>query len=258
MPVIRVDGGELDIEQWGEGRDLLLLHSLLADRRSFAGIVPALARSRRVTLVDLPGFGGSSPAGPAIEDAADRVARLLPALGAQPDVIGNGLGGFIVVALAARHGTRLGRIVLADTGATFPEGSRAPFRAMAEAVEKSGMAAILDTAIRRIFPAPYLAAHPEAVAEREEVLLQMNPANFAAACRALASVDLRAALPTITNPTLVLVGTLDAATPPPLARELAASIPGAELAELPGCGHCPPLEQPGPFVTAIGPFLGLA
>jgi len=27
--------------------------------------------------------------------------------------------------------------------------------------------------------------------------------------------------------------------------------------ELPGCGHCPPLEQPEQFLTAIKSFVGL-
>jgi len=55
----------------------------------------------------------------------------------------------------------------------------------------------------------------------------------------------------------VVVGALDAATPPALARELASGIPGAKLLELPGCGHCPPLQQPAELVAAIAPFLGL-
>jgi pimeloyl-ACP methyl ester carboxylesterase len=257
MAIIRVDGAALEVEQSGDGPDLILLHSLLTDRRSFAPVVPALTLRRRVTLLSLPGFGASTPAGPAIEDDADRVAGLLSSLGERPDVIGNGLGGFITIALAARHGQRLGRIVLADTAAGFPEAGRAPFRAMAEAVERSGMAAIVDTAVRRIFPEPYLAAHPEAARERSEVLLQANPAHFAAACRALAAVDLRDALPRIANPTLVVVGALDAATPPDLARELASSIAGATLVAIPGCGHCPPLEQPAAFLAAIATFLGV-
>ncbi len=258
MAIIRANGSEFEVEQSGEGPHLVLLHSLLTDRGSFAPVVPALSRIRRVTLVSLPGFGATAPVGssdPGIEDYADRIADLLGALGGAADVVGNGFGGFIALALAARHGARLGRLVLADTGATFPEAGRAPFRAMADAVERSGMAAILDGAVRRIFPEAYLAAHPEAIAERKRVLLQASAAQFAVACRALSRVDLRDALPRISNRTLVVVGALDAATPPALARELEASIPGARLVEIPGCGHCPALEQPEAFLAAVLPFL---
>ena len=256
MEIVRAGGAQFEIEQTGSGRDLLLFHSLLTDPGSFAAIVPALSRTRRVTLVSLPGFGRSTAAGPSIEDSADRLAHLLATLGEQPDVLGNGYGGFVAVALAARHGAKLGKLVLADTGAAFPEAGRAPFRAMAEAVEKGGMAAIVDTAVRRIFPEAYLASHPEAISERREILLRANTASFAAACRALAKLDLRPELARIRNPPLVVVGALDAATPLVLARELASGISGAKLLELPGCGHCPPLQQPQEFVAAIAPFLG--
>src|SRR5712692_11272749 len=255
MQIVRAGGAQFEVEQSGSGPDLFLLHSLLTDPGSFAAIVPALSRGRRVTLVSLPGFGRSTAAGPSIEDSADRLAHLLSALGGKPDVLGNGYGGFIAVALAARHGAKLGKLVLADTGAAFPEAGRAPFRAMAEAVEKGGMATVVDTAVRRIFPESYLAAHPSALAERRDVLLRANPANFAAACRALARVDLRPELPRLATPPLVVVGALDAATPPTLARELAAGIRGSKLVELPGCGHCPPLQQPAELVAAMAAFL---
>ncbi|HYV66204.1 MAG TPA: alpha/beta fold hydrolase [Myxococcales bacterium] len=257
MAIVFAGGEPLEIEQTGSGPDLVLLHSLLTDPRSFSAIVPALSRSRRVTLLGLPGFGRSAPAGASIEDSADRVASFLGSLGGKPDVLGNGYGGFVALALAARHGEKIGKLVMVDTGAAFPEAGRAPFRAMAEAVGKGGMAAVVDAAVRRIFPDDWLAAHPQAAAERREVLLRMNVASFAAACRALAKVDLRPELPRIQNPALVVVGSFDAATPPPLARELASGIPGAQLVELPGCGHCPPLQQPAELVAAIAPFLGI-
>jgi 3-oxoadipate enol-lactonase len=256
MPIVRAGGAELELEQTGRGPDLVLLHSLLTDPSSFAAVVPELSRRHRVSVVSLPGFGRSNPpSGQAIEDYADRLAALLSVLGGRANVLGNGFGGFIALALAARHATRVNRLVLAGTGATFPESGRAPFRAMAQAVERSGMAAIVDAAVRRIFPDAYLATHPDVIAQRKEVLLRMNPVQFAAACRALAEVDLRRQLARFRNPTLVVVGSLDAATPPAMARELAAGIEGAQLVELPDCGHCPPLQQPAAFLAAITPFL---
>jgi len=257
MAILEVKGATFEYEQQGEGPDLVLLHSLLTDRRSFAAVVPALSRSRRVTVPSLPGFGRSSPETGSIEARADRVADFLRGLapGRPLDVLGNGYGGFIAVALAARHPGVVRRLVLVDAGAAFPEEGRAPFRSMAAAVRKDGIKAILDGAVRRIFSEEYLAAHPAAIAERKAVLLEADPAQFAAACDALARVDLRDALQRISSPTLVVVGTRDAATPPALARELAAGIARAKLVELPGCGHCPPLEQPQELLRAIEPFL---
>ncbi|GAC1341412.1 MAG: hypothetical protein NVSMB23_12900 [Myxococcales bacterium] len=260
MAIIHSQGADFDVEQAGQGPDLLLLHSLLTDRRSFAPLQPSLSRSRRVTLLSLPGFDRSTPAGPAITDFADRVAALLPVLSPRGtvDVLANGFGGTVAVALAARHGARVGKLVLADVAAWFPEPAKKPFIGMAEAVAAKGMGAIVDVAVRRIFPAAYLAAHPAAIGERRAVLLQANPGPFAAACRALAQCDLRPALPGIANPTLVVVGALDEATPVALGRDLSAGIPGSRFVEIPGCGHCPPLENPAAFLAVIRDFLGLA
>ena len=75
------DTSSLDVVQMGRGRDLVLLHSLLSDRTAFDRIAPRLAAERRVWLVNLPGFGASAPAGPGLEQIADRIAQQLPKLG---------------------------------------------------------------------------------------------------------------------------------------------------------------------------------
>jgi len=262
LPLIEVSAGVVDVESVGAGPDLVLLHSLLIDRSTFARVVPALAQSRRVHLVALPGFDRSNamPAGAPVEAYADRIAEALSALrlGSGAAVAGNGFGGFIAVALAARHGVLFERLLVIDAAAGFPEAGKAAFRAMAEKVSAGGMATVAEIAARRVFHEAYLAAHPQAVAERRAVLQRFEPAAFVEACRALERLDLRAVLPRIANPTLVIVGELDAATPVPLARALAEGIAGAEFTLLPRCGHCPPLEQPEAFLTAVGGFLSLA
>lgn len=260
MPVVEVAGGEVDVFQVGAGRDLILLHSLLTDRGAFEAVMPALAGSRRLTLVNLPGFGASTPAGPDVESYAERIAGLFPALGLPPstDVLGNGFGGFIAVALAQRFGSLFDRLALVDSGAAFPEGGRATFRALAAKVEAGGMAAVLDAAVERLFPADFIAKRPWLAEQRKAVLRRTDPRVFASACRALADVDLRPGLAAIRNPTLVVVGLRDEATPPALSRELAGIIPGARLVEIPHCGHAPQMQDPEAFLAAIIPFFAEA
>lgn len=251
---------KLDVIETGSGRAMVLLHSLLSDRGAFDRIVPRLARERRVLLPDLPGFGNSAAAGPRLEDFADRIAANFDRLGLNPnetDVLGNGFGGFVAVALAVRHGRKFDHLVLVDTGAAIPEAGKPAFEKMATAVESGGMAAVLEAALARMFPADFLAAHPEIAAQRRAALLAMNPQRFAAACRALAALDLRGAIKSIRNPTLVIVGLKDTATPPALSHELAATIPGAQLVEMPHCGHSPHIQDPEGFWNALKPFLGL-
>jgi 3-oxoadipate enol-lactonase len=179
-------------------------------------------------------------------------------LGTTADVLGNGFGGFVASALAIRHGATFDRLIVADTGVGFtPEGKQS-FFAMAERVRQSGMEAIVDVALTRLFPEDFIAANPAIMAERRAALVKTNPEFFAEACHALAALDLTAHIGTIRNPTLVVVGELDAATPPEMARALAKALPGAELIEMPGCGHAPMAQAPEAFIKVISKFLDLA
>lgn len=56
-------------------------------------------------------------------------------------------------------------------------------------------------------------------------------------------------------PTLVLVGSEDAATTPDDSRELAAVIRGSELVVLQGAGHMSCWEDPAAFNAAVRSFL---
>lgn len=254
------DTATLDVVQTGRGRNLVLLHSLLSDRSAYDRIAPCLAAERRIWLVNLPGFGTSAPAGPGLEEFADRIADQLPRMGlsGKTDLLGNGFGGFVSVALAQRHGRLFDRLVLVDTGAAIPTEGKGAFAAMAQRVESGGMEAVLAMALQRMFPDDFLASHPVIAEERKASLRAMQPEHFAAACRALAQFDARAGLAAIRNPTLVVVGLRDTATPPALSYELASGIPGAALVELAHCGHSPHIQDPESFWQAIKPFLDLA
>ena len=259
MALVCVRGKDIEYTQSGRGPDLLLVHSLLTDASVFERVAPKLAERHRVTCINLPGFGAS----PAVElasvaDYADHVAATMDALAlpATTDVFGNGFGAFVVLQLAIRHGGRLGNVIVADVVPAFPDAAKAPFRGMAAKVRESGMNGVLDTAIGRMFPAPFQAEFPGVVAKRKECLAKVDAAGFARACLALADLDLRPHLARIRNRTLVMCGALDQTTPPALAREVAQAIEGASYSEIEASGHCPMLEQPAALVAAMEAFAG--
>ena len=258
MPTVETNGLQVEYMQAGNGPHLLLLHSLLTELSVFEPVLPQLATTRRVTCINLPGFGASSPATFAsVADYADHVARSMIALKLPDatDVFGNGFGAFVALELAIRHGAQFQRLLVADCVPAFPEPARLPFRGMAEKVRAGGMQAVLDTAIGRMFPAAFQAAHPDVVATRKAKLAPANAECFARACLALAALDLRPSLGAIRNSTLVLCGALDQTTPPALAEVVAKGIAGAVYREIAGSGHCPMLEQPAALIAAMTAFL---
>jgi 3-oxoadipate enol-lactonase len=260
MEQLSAGRGALTAVRTGEGPDLVVLHSLLADRHAFDLVLPTLAARHRVTLLNLPGFHGSQAAMLAlmdaylavIEDGFDEFG-----IGKDSALMGNGFGGTVALAFALAHPERISKLVLCDVAASFPPAGREAFAVMAEKVADGGLGSIAEIAAKRVFSPAYLAAHPEKIEERKQVLLEINPEAFQAACRILQETDLVPLLHHLKVPILVVCGELDQATPPALNKQIVERVAGAKYIELPGCGHCPPLEQPEQFLAAIKEFVGL-
>jgi pimeloyl-ACP methyl ester carboxylesterase len=83
----------------------------------------------------------------------------------------------------------------------------------------------------------------------------MSPEGYAACCDALATYDARALLPRVTTPTLVIAGELDQVTPPRLAEQIAALVPGARLQVIDGAAHLVNVEQPEAFNAMVDQHL---
>ncbi len=260
MQELTAGHGSLTAVRTGSGPDLVLLHSLLADRHAFDPVLPALSAKHRVTLVNLPGFHGSQPCLLALMDAY--VAAIEDGfqefgIAADAVLIGNGFGGTVALAFALAHPERISKLLLSDAAACFPPEGRKAFEVMAQKVAEGGLGSIAEIAAKRVFSPAYLAAHPEKIEERKAVLLAIDPKAFQAACKILQEADLTPLLHRLQVPTLVVCGEFDQATPPLLNKAIADKVAGSRYVELPGCGHCPPLEQPEQFLTAIKGFVGL-
>jgi pimeloyl-ACP methyl ester carboxylesterase len=211
-------------------------------------------------LFNLPGFHGSQPAMLALMDAYLAVIEDgFDEFGIAKDsvLIGNGFGGTVALAFALAHPERISKLVVSDAAAGFPREGREAFAVMAEKVADGGLGSIAEIAAKRVFSPAYLAAHPEKIEERKKVLMGIDPKAFQAVCKILQEADLVPMLHHMKVPTLVVCGEFDQATPPALNKQIVDKIPGAKYIELPGCGHCPPLEQPEQFLAAIKEFVGL-
>lgn len=254
--VVETRPGRVSFASRGEGPVRLFLHSLLTDRTAFDDVAGSMGG--RTVAVDLPGFGSTEAAQPDIDDFAHRIAAFLDAAGLRDGdltLIGNGLGAFVALGTAIHHSDGIDRMILVGCGAGFPEPAKVAFTSMVQAVVTGGMEAVIPIALRRIFTDSYLEQHPEMGEARAEVLRRTDPDAFITACNALFALDYTELAPKVTTPTLIVVGEEDQATPPRLAEELHALIPGSTLLRLPGLAHAPQIQDPGGFVDAIGQFL---
>jgi 3-oxoadipate enol-lactonase len=251
---VETSRGTVSFSETGSGPVRLVLHSLLTDRNAFDLVTAPLGG--RFIAMDLPGFGATATARQDIDDYADRVGAFIEMLELdRPTLIGNGLGAFVALGTAINHGDLVGRLLLVGCGAGFSEPAKGAFTKMIEVVEEGGMEAVLPIALRRIFTESYLEQHPDMADERAEVLFRTDPGAFINACRALHALDYRALARTIGNPTMIVVGEEDQATPPLLAEELHTLVPGSALVRLPGVAHAPQIQDPAGFISATRQFL---
>jgi pimeloyl-ACP methyl ester carboxylesterase len=76
------------------------------------------------------------------------------------------------------------------------------------------------------------------------VFLSNDVAAYVETCKMLGAADLRAALPSMTMPTAIVVGEEDYATPVAMAETMHQAIAGSTLMVLKGARHLTPLEMP--------------
>ncbi|WP_055589116.1 bifunctional 3-oxoadipate enol-lactonase/4-carboxymuconolactone decarboxylase PcaDC [Peterkaempfera griseoplana] len=214
--------------------------------------VPALARTCRVVRWDLPGHGGSPaqllPDGGTVADLGRLVLDLADRLGIDRFAYaGISLGGAVGTWLAVHHPERITSLAILCSSARF--GEPQAWRDRAALVRAEGTGPVARTAAARWF-SPSHACDPAASALIDD-LAATAPEAYAGLCEALASWDVRAELPRITAPTLVVAGREDPATPVEHGRELADGIPGASLAEVAHAAHLANVERPAPVLAAL-------
>lgn len=242
----------------GDGPPVLFLHGLGGTRYAWEPQLEGLADTFRCIAWDLPGYGDSVPLPrltfPAVADAA---VTLLDQLGLdRVDVVGLSFGGQQALHLALRHPERVGRLVLADTSARFgADGTdvEAWKRLRLDPLDAGVTPAEMAPAVIDAITAPGFSGR-----ERERTIDafgRIPPAGLRAAVECLPSHDVTDRLGEIEAMTLVVVGELDEETPVAYAETLAAGIPHAELAVIPGAGHLTPAEAPDRFNTLVRGFL---
>ncbi|MCC0806743.1 3-oxoadipate enol-lactonase [Methylobacterium sp. W2] len=259
MPLIRANGTDLNVDLSGPpGAPVLALsNSLGTTLAMWDGMATDLRGFYRILRYDTRGHG-ASPARDTetrIEDLAADLIGLLDALGIEKaHLAGLSLGGMTVQAVAAKAPERVLSLGLMATAAHLP--SRESWSERAATVRRQGTAAIVEATLGRWFTADFREASPAVLATIREDFVACDRTGYARACEAIGEMDLRPILGRIQAPTLVIAGRDDPSTPPPMAEEICAGIPQAELVLLPRAAHLLAVEHPGMVAAHLGAFLG--
>lgn len=239
---------------------LALLHGWGMNARVFDPLAGLLADDFDVRPLDLPGHGGRDALPQnSLQAWADDLAQQLPD-GAT--LLGWSLGGQVAMRAALDHPAKIARLILLSSTPRFvaAEGwhhgmAEADLQAFADALMTDPRATLLR----------FLSLQTRGMAEQKTLLLQLRqsllaapPADadaLSAGLTLLRDTDLRADLPRLAQPTLVLHGGLDALTPPAAGTWLGSMLPAAQHIEFPRAAHAPHLSQSAEVAAAIGRFV---
>ncbi len=261
MPFIDLDGLRLRYQLDGDGDEtIVLVNGLADDLDTWMLQVPDLVGAGyRVLSFDNRGVGQSDkPMGPyTTAMLADDAKHLVDALSIERfHMVGVSMGGMIAQQYALRHGDDLTGLVLGCTyAAPGPFCSRL-FAYWQDLAPIVGLGAIMRDVLLWAFTPEFFTDKPDDAAEFEQALRfidQPVPA-YLAQLSAIQTHDTRAALTSVTTPTLVLAAEQDLIIPSALSRELHSLVPGAEWATARG-GHAFMWEYPEEFNRAVLDFV---
>jgi len=255
MPEIEIRGTTLHYQERGRGTALLLLHGFPLDLRMWRQQLDDLSSNHRVIAMDLRGFGRSrSTESFTIDSLADDVAAFIEQLSLRACVVGGlSMGGYVLQSLALRRPELLRGMILIDTRAEGDDATgKANRQKMIDLVRLQGPKPIADQMLPKLLAEGAAEPRPQLVTEVRAMAEACPARTIEHALIALRDrADRIADLPSISLPTLILVGELDAITPPAQAQNMHRAINGSKLIVIPNAGHMAPLEQPEPVNAAI-------
>lgn len=235
---------------------MLLLHPVGLDLTFFDALVANLQDSFAILRADANGHGGTRETeGPAtLEAYTDDIHQTLVALGWLPTaVVGFSFGGMLAQTLALTYPDDVQSLVVAACASTFAPDTRAQIEERGRVAVTDGMAAVVESTLARWFSESFL--HSKAVDRVRTRLLNDQPASWARAWKAIASVDTAPRLAAIHVPTLCLAGGADRSAAPAVVQAIATKIPAAEFKIIPGASHMMFIEQPDNVAAMIDRFL---
>ena len=259
MPAIEVNGTTLHYRFDGPEKApvILLANSLASDLNMWQAQMPTLlGLGYRVLRYDSRGHGRSAvPEGPySIELLTADAVALLDALGLdRVTFMGCSKGGMVGQMLASSQGQRLHSLVLCDTAAHMPPAE--VWNQRIDSVRSQGMEAVANTTIERWFTPAGRARLGAEVAAIRQIILDTPDEGFCACCAAIRDMDQRDTIPSISVPTLILVGEDDPSTPVSAAQFIHERIAGSRLVILKKAAHLANIEQADAFNAALHSFL---
>jgi pimeloyl-ACP methyl ester carboxylesterase len=225
-----------------------------------ATLLETLASNHTVIIFNNRGIGNTTSGSEqfSIEQFANDTAGLLEALNIRKaDVLAWSMGGRIAQELTLNYPDRVGKLILYAIGCGGEESVPQSQEVRNEFVNGTGTAEErISRLVPLFFPQEWRNENPNYLENipktTETILNQTLNKQIEAAANSAPTCD---RLKNITQPTLVIVGTDDAATPAANSVRMAELIPGSWLVQIKGGGHGLMYQYPEQFSKIVETFL---
>src|SRR4051794_13160117 len=246
----------------GAGAPLVLLAPLGLSRHQWDPVIPALAARFDVLAVDVPGFGDSPALSAEVEPSpaalAGAISDFLDRLDIRdPHVVGNSLGGWIALELAALRPAA--SVTLLSPAGLWPRHTPLYCRVSLRASRWTSRhaAGLLCRAVSRRLGRVLVLGQTHgrpgdmSPAQARRTIRELGTCpGFDAALKATLRRHYTARS-TLHAPVTVAFGSRDLMLLPRRSRSLAQLPAGTPVEELPGCGHVPMADDPAAVVALI-------
>ena len=234
----------------GEGPDVVLLHGWGAESGTFSGIQDSLSQHFKVYAIDFPGFGKSAE--PKVPWGVAEYTQLFrDFVGAcdirDPILIGHSFGGRVSIKYASSQPVK--KLILVDSAGIKPK--RKPsyyvkvysYKTVKQLLKLPGLKRYSERILTYMKGRVGSSDYKNVSGVMQQTLVRV------------VNEDLRALLPHIHCPTLLIWGSNDTATPVSDAKLMESLLPDAGLVVLNNAGHYSYLEKPREFAIIVNKFL---
>lgn len=269
LPWPGTPGLALHVEEAGAGDSgFLLLHGFTFNSSSWHDVFPAFAALGRTVAYDRIPFGRSAKLrhgdwtgpNPYTPDATlEQLFALMDAVGlARAVLVGNSAGGLLAARAALARPERVSALILSCPAILTGPGGRGAslLRIPWLGVPLARRLGDNGWVLRRSFADPRRIT-PERLARTRVATTEpgWDLALWEFLKASVAQPDLRNDLAGLHQPVLILGSEADRVVKPADYPRLATLLPNAQLVLVPGAGHVPHEEQPGPFMDAVRSWL---
>jgi pimeloyl-ACP methyl ester carboxylesterase len=240
---LRIKSGDLDltVEVFGQGKPIVYAHGLLGNRHASRNALAPLANDYRIVIYDQRGHCDSTPLTEASRYEASQMAgdmaAVMDALGIERAIVGGeSMGAATALTFALANPQRIDALLL--TAPAFgdrpnPDGQR--IKDIGQAMRAMGMDAFLQAAAVR--QREQLGWTPDVIAYVASQFGSHDTASIATAAQTVPDwivFDDLSPLAQLTCPVFIIAWDGDPLHPFDLAQRMAAALPNARLAEMPG------------------------